>query len=68
MTVYNTPPWYKMLSEPVSSETSAARITTVASLGGCRPDLSIDGVARRLHSTGRREIGMHMIRNWSKGG
>ena len=29
-------------AEQVSSGTSAARRTTVAALGGCRPDLPID--------------------------
>ena len=46
--VYNTPPrtvYNTRLgrnAEPVSSKTSAARITTMAALGGSRLDLSMD--------------------------
>ena len=57
-------------AEPVSSKTTAARITTGAALGGCRPDLSVDvSLPRRLliDSTGRREIGIHLIRNLYEG-
>ena len=62
--VYNTLPGRKMLSR---SPPKPARYqkTTVAAFGGCRPDLPIDAcVARRLDSTGRREIG---TRNSSEG-
>ena len=58
MTVYSTHPG-------ISSETSAARITTaVAALAGCRPHLSVDVSLGVYTLTTRREIG---IRNSSEG-
>ena len=55
MTVYNI--LQGRNAAPVSSETSAARTTTVAALGGCRPDLPIDsslGVYRLYRSSRNR--------------
>ena len=63
MTVHNPPPGGN--AEPFSSKTGAARITTAAALSGRMSCRSFHRhVARRINSTGRREIG---IRNSFEG-